>query len=107
MGSWRRTRRNVIRATGKGGQLKVGNELAAQVGEWRLNSRPVFGVSMSIMAAVQVVNQHWIRGNTFTLVLELERYTWTWKRAKLSIDTTRGLLDGTLEGKPTIEKRRT
>jgi|TARA_Y100000310_G_scaffold98201_1_gene95926 hypothetical protein len=92
-----------MRAIGVRGELRVGYQQAARLGEWRLETtRPPPGMSFDVEAAIRSTNSFWITQTPMTLDLQFGRFHWIWD------DVRPALVNGSAAvrvfGKPRISK---
>ena len=101
MGSLRRSRRSVVRASGIGGELRVGYQCAAVLGAWSLEATPTVPMLRFVITArIVTSNTYWLATRPLTLCLQFGRFRWAWEHVCPVVDGRQ--LQLTVTGKPQV-----
>lgn len=92
-----------MKACGTHGELRVGYQPAATLGEWSLDVVPAPPVrSFSVVAQVRATNAYWVLQRPITLVLCFGRFRWVWTEVTPAFEN--GRVSMRVTGKPEIVK---
>ena len=94
-----------MRASGQGGELRVGYQQAAQLGPWVLEtsaSPALPALRFTIEAPVSSVDQFWVTQAPMTLDLRFGRFHWVWDEVRPEL--VNGHVSVRVFGKPLIVK---
>lgn len=74
-----------MKIVGTGGQLRVGYQVAAEVGRWTISAsgyQPQ--ISFTIEARLTDRNEYWINQSPIALSLRMGNRKWTWENVTIS-----------------------
>ena len=85
-----------LRVSGLRGQLRVGYQVAAELGPWRLALAPQLPRTYTVDAIVDQISAYWIAERPLVLALEVGRDMWVWAHVDPSIggDTVTAVVCG-------------
>ena len=72
----------MLRVTGLSGQLRVGYQVAAELGPWRLELAPQLPRQYEVHARVYRTDAYWLSERPMTLTLDVGSDVWAWAVAE-------------------------
>ena len=92
-----------MNASGHGGELRVGYQQAAQIGEWSLQATPTIPMlRFAVEASIYRIDKFWITQLPMVLDLQFGRFHWRWVNVTPSFDKDHVAVQ--VFGKPAIVK---
>lgn len=73
-----------MRASGIGGELRFGYQVAAEIGAWAIEPQ---GASFALSAALRQEHAVWIRERPLDVAVRLGPVTWKWKDVDPVVDS--------------------
>jgi hypothetical protein len=92
----------VLQVTGLRGELRVGYQVAAELGPWRLALAPQLPRRYTVRAAIVAVSAYWLHQQPLTLALEVGPDVWSWPVAEPG--PLGQQVETIVTGAPTIER---
>lgn len=90
----------MLRVSGTAGAVRVGYQVAAQLGAWRLELLPVVPKAYRVEAQIRAVSEYWLAQTPLDLVLDMGTQQWTWRAITPAIGDAR--LTATIHGTPAV-----
>lgn len=90
----------MLQVSGLRGQLRVGYQVAAELGPWRLSLAPQLPRQYEVHARVYRTDAYWLSERPLTLTLEVGSDVWAWAKTEPEIGGDE--LGAVVRGMPTI-----
>ena len=89
-----------VHVEGHRGELRVGYQVAAELGKWKLDLEPTLPRQYAVVADVVATSDYWMAERPLALRLDVGADVWTWRQVEPVIDINR--LTVTVAGVPAI-----